>query len=281
MTATETGIYSELIAAAAFIAEGRQVAMPPVNQAGWDLLVHRSGCEWDRVQVKTARMDTVLSAPSCQMRRTYTSDDVDVIVLVFPPTGTIWKYPISEVSGVDSIKATNEFLWVGTHDACGERMAMPVLSPPIPLDQERQKRGASFKLTLRMAMPSSRPENVTEETWEMLCEWISGHGYLTIGKRRGIHGSSVRERIVGAAKKILGRGPAQPRSPKKVEAKRTMPVMRPDYITEQNWDVLGKWVDGHGYGAIGRQYGVSGSAIKERIKRTLHAIESHMAHVNS
>jgi len=91
-----SGKYSELMATAAFIADGRQVALPYGNQKDWDLLVQETGREWLRVQVKTAALISQGGAAVVNMHRTYSVDDVDLLVAVYPPTGTMWKIPIGE-----------------------------------------------------------------------------------------------------------------------------------------------------------------------------------------
>jgi hypothetical protein len=55
-----SGRYSELIATAAFVAEGKQVALPYGNQEDWDLLVQEAGREWLRVQSLDCRNPLML-----------------------------------------------------------------------------------------------------------------------------------------------------------------------------------------------------------------------------
>jgi hypothetical protein len=215
--------------------------------------------------VKTAALASKGSAPSVNMRRQYGPDEIDLLVCVFPPTGTIWRIPVRASLG-PVVNLSDEFLWVGKDGR--EPAPMPILGPVIPIDNERLRRGTTFKVQVRDAMPSHKPDGVTDANWDMLRRWVVGKTHSTIGKEYGIDKTSVRDRIWRTAMVVLGRKSPNPCIVLRAEALRRMPAERPENIPARNWDILSKWVAGNGYGTVGKQYGISGPAIRECVLRT-------------
>lgn len=184
------GKYTELVAIAACVGDGLEVAVPYGNQRGWDFLVE-SGRNWLRVQVKTARSGE--SCPYVQLNRMgngkrskgklsgvgYTAADVDEIMAVLPETGSVWRVPIAQASGKGLIRLTEAYLWKGQQ--------------PVVYGKVNEKRSRVLQL-----LPEAKPTALTVDNWEILLGYAAGKSQRQIAKGLGVTEQAIHERLARA-----------------------------------------------------------------------------------
>ena len=207
------GAYSELLVAAAFIADGFDVGLPFGNQAGWDLVVRGPESVWITVQVKTvsplegrayprislSRAGRKGKQRNGELRGRYTERDADLIVAVHPETGTLWKVPACEFSGRGGIRLVQDFIWRGNIS----EESFPLGKPPRAISViaraaiEKQSRSLfEERAAVRNLLPAERPEWASSKSWALTKGWCEGAGYKSLGAGVGICGPAARERVV-------------------------------------------------------------------------------------
>ena len=259
LMASDRGRFAELFSAAAFAADGVQLAFPlSISQVGWDYLILMDG-EWKRVQVKTATIrDT--GAPRLVFDRPVTLDEADLVVAVFPASGTLWKFPAEEVLGKKTFTLSDKWIWIGAKQ---EEFHM---GPPVVF--QRRSCTPSLKNRLSAVIPQSRPDEIKPENWDMLQLWINGLGYDKIAGRYGLNYSTVVERIRRSAFRILGDTCDSRTVMGREEVKRLLPVERPPAIkTEEAWQLLVDWANGVSYAKLAMTRGVGYTAIQKKLRR--------------
>lgn len=191
------GKYSELLATAAFLAEGAQVAVPYGNQKDWDLLVQRDAATWLRVQVKTARRSggqTIVKLCN-KSGRCYSPDDVDLLVAVLPETGDIWRMRIEEIAGKKTIGLASKQLWISGSGG----------SPRLK-EGERAKGFLTKELRGRIApwVAEAAPSGADLTNWDMVKLWSSGTKCHRIGEVFGFTIEATRDRITRTIRRHFG-----------------------------------------------------------------------------
>lgn len=202
------GAYSELIAAAAFVASGAEVAYPMCSNPGWDLVVKEFGGTWVTVQVRTIGKRAGKQTPYMGLR-VKTKDgsqrpNVDVFVAVCPQTGTIWKVPFAEAPGGHAMRLEEKHLWRGSI----KRSATPLESPEemVIVDQrisacrqraeaQRDRLRLEREDVLRKMNEGLRPATVSEEAWEATLRWAKGEGFKSLGRSLGLSPAGVRVKV--------------------------------------------------------------------------------------
>lgn len=127
MNKSQKGDYCELLVLARLVKEGRLVALPFGNQAGWDLLVYNPDSGWERWQIKTARqraesgktvyVDFIRTRDRNNGRggagaKGYKESEFDWLIAVLPDTGQMWQLPISECANRRCRTfSVEEFVW--------------------------------------------------------------------------------------------------------------------------------------------------------------------------
>ena len=119
------GDYCELLVLARLVREGYDITIPYGQQTGWDLLVSVNG-KWEKWQVKTARrrkphhktvavrlLSVRIIDGGKRINKTYKEGDFDVLVVVDPDLGWMWKVPIERVLGKSTINLmpNSEYRW--------------------------------------------------------------------------------------------------------------------------------------------------------------------------
>ncbi len=193
------GDYSEMTAAAAFIVAGYEVAFPFGNQYRWDMVVRESlDAEWQAVQVKTVPRLRGGENPTLHVHRQdkakspYTEKDVQLLVAVHPESGTLWKVPVAYFSGTTKIKLPDEYLWRGRIER--DRPVLSIKRVRVSLEGVHSKQSEQ-RSAIRLGLPTTKPEWISEATWGMTVRWCNGEGYKFIGKSYGLTQSRIRERI--------------------------------------------------------------------------------------
>jgi hypothetical protein len=209
------GRYCEILAAAAFISKGIDIAVPWGNSKGWDLLADDDG--WKRVQVKAARPGKTSGVwvnvakhgnrnkNGERQRMRYTKNDIDLFVIVLPESGEMWKIPVDHPDLPETLtigKANlDQFLWIKGVD-------QRELSAPVAIDTVYNKRDSRLRRIFRGLDLDKDviPNGVSESTWKMLWMCLDGHTYKAIGEASGgLDSSSVRERLTRALAHIKGK----------------------------------------------------------------------------
>lgn len=199
------GTCSELMAAAAFSAEGCDVAFPISNARGWDMVVRLPSGEWKSVQVKTGPLHRRKEFPTIQIARGgrakrpvgsstrlgYDPDVVDYLVVVDITSEIIWKIPMIEVAGMKRVRLDEKYLWQGLV----EYVDCFKYKPRKPYVVQCRESQAEQRASIRQQLPHIQPEGMSDKTWRAILGWCDGLGYKTISKEFGVSISSVRERI--------------------------------------------------------------------------------------
>lgn len=207
------GDYSELIVAAAFMAEGVEVAFPFGNQHRWDMVIRRPNRGgWKTVQVKTiprlsdGKSPIVSTTMQDKDKSPYTASDVDILIAVHPETGTLWMLTSDVFDGKRSIMLRDEDIWRGAV-LRGSTPLAPITPIRIARKGVTAQRMADMKRVyvrkledqrapVRAQLPVDRPEWCSVGNWEITKRWCSGDGYKGIGLEYAISPSAVRERII-------------------------------------------------------------------------------------
>ncbi len=222
------GKYSEMLAAAAFIAEGTQIALPYGNQAKWDMLIlPRGETAWKSVQVKTVPVlndcsPYVVCYSHGRHKLPYVAGDVDLLVAVHPETGTMWIVPSDSFIGRNNVRLKDSYIWCGSVN----RASLNVIRKPSDRTALFEKRSQA-RSELRSRLPDRKPTWASDDTWAMVTSWCSGAGYEAISGRYGISGVSVKERVARALHHIgLVMLPARYKSNKSIRRGRSVHLRR-------------------------------------------------------
>jgi len=207
------GDYCEMVAAAAFIAGGAQLAKAWGTSPDWDFLVKEDGEQWRSVQVKTVgRLNGHGDSPYVDLTRTagagcYQVGDVDMVVGVYPETGAMWKVMPEAFAGARLLRLDDEWLWVGNVD----RRSLP-MSNVLALKIERKSRAGCISAVreklqeerrgLWLGDLSERPDSVSAGTWDVFVMWMGGHGYKSIADKHGLTAPGVRDRMVRLCRRL-------------------------------------------------------------------------------
>lgn len=213
----DIGDYCELIVGAAFIAERADVAFPFGNQYKWDIVVREKGSrEWLTVQVKTlSRLtggeDTIVDVHMQDRKKSaYTKEDIDLLTVVHPETGTMWKVPIEEFSGKKRLHLADRFIWHGnvTRDRaplCERKHALNVGRNKDRL-KDVHEAAAIDRSPIRNSLPINKPDDMGDHAWEMVNRWCRGEGYKAIGSTYGISHCAVRDRLIRSLRRLGAKG---------------------------------------------------------------------------
>lgn len=189
ITRGSLGCYSELIAAAAFCAEGWEVALPMSRtQKGWDLVVRRAGSSWVTVQVKT--VGTAVSARVNMTKNEYAEGSFDLLVAIHPETGTLWRENAVDVIGKENFELNEDNLWRGVIQ-CSQLPATEVIKP---YSTVRREKLSNQRIQVREKLPRERPEWMKEKTWDSVVMWCNGATYKEISESIGASGPGAWER---------------------------------------------------------------------------------------
>lgn len=207
------GDYCELLSASAFIAAGYEVAFPYGNQYGWDFLVSEamSGV-WFRVQVKTCKALENGDNPAAHIYRgdknksNYTEKDMDILVVVHPETGTMWKVPIREFAGTRRVELRDEFVWSGnvvrqSSPLSGEKKDLVIarLQRTLEVTHVRQ---AEERASIKASLPVEQPDCIAKDTWDMVTRWCDGQGYKKISNDYKTTHAAIRQRIIRGLRRL-------------------------------------------------------------------------------
>lgn len=201
LTTEKVGRYSELIATAAFVVDGAEVALPYGNQPCWDLVVRYPGGAWTTVQVKTASRERQCGYPVIGTSRggrtkgRYRIEDMDLAVIVHPETGSLWKIPSEVFCNRTTIILNEEYLWRGSIEITATPFAEGPKAIMVPRRNSRVHL-ANARSEIRARVPDVKPTWVSESSWEVTKRWCGGDGYKVIAKDMGVTQCAIRERIL-------------------------------------------------------------------------------------
>ena len=165
-----------------------------------------------RVQVKTSKDLKNGDNPAVHIyrgdknRTSYTESDLDLLVVVHPETGTMWRVPIYEFSGARRVVLQDRHVWQGNvvrqTTPLAERktdLVIKRLERRLEVTHERQ---AVERAAVRASLPVTQPAHISKETWDMVTRWSLGEGYKRISKDYETSQASIRQRIIRGLKRL-------------------------------------------------------------------------------
>lgn len=183
-TNNQMGRVSELMAMSTFAAECADVAIPVGISTTWDFLVCLDK-EWKRVQVKTAKPLNSKDRAYCTLRRhkhnresRYTQDSFDILVVVVPETGDMWKVSIAELDFTkDGLALHADYRWkVGHRTLPTQGVDVYVESSLSHLAPTVFTSSNSYNIirnALKNSLPQmTKPVELSESNWELLCKHV-------------------------------------------------------------------------------------------------------------
>lgn len=191
------GNASEALALAAFQMDGIPVALPFGCPERWDLVAKLDG-RWQAVQVKTAHHGQtsgfLWNARTTKDSTSYTSDEIDLFVIVYPETGRMWKILIADADGKSSVPLTDEYLWKpGNITEC----AAPHPDPAITIPYRPHKIRKSYLRVLLEGHDLSGPcpESCRSPWWEAARLHVAGVGLWRMAREFKRDASTIEEWI--------------------------------------------------------------------------------------
>lgn len=209
LSRSQLGRATELLAAAAFAFEGREVLFPQAcTTKGWDLLV-RIDEVWKTVQVKTARYFMTGVARSVVLPKTVArlrESQPEIVVLVCPEYGALWKGDMSHV--LDRyVKMEASQLWV--------KGWIPDIQATYASEEDYRKyRGRNYAYYCPVSMNRNKALELVEffkrepdvglrtGVWQEVVEYSQGLTWEQLAVKRGITAESTKERILRALTRL-------------------------------------------------------------------------------
>lgn len=294
------GTYSEMIAAAAFIASGCEVAFPISNAKAWDLVVRWPEGQWQSVQVKTAHLKKDGKYPAVSLKKQkegMVSVGVDLLIAVDPTTGILWKIPVGDRGCRWGTKLGKEYLWRGAI----EPEALPMSPEGKPMMVAGGLTPAEERARIAASLPTERPEWASIETWGMVMRWAGGETCDVISKSAGSSSVAVYERIMRVfwrlglvdppaayVRKTRGAPKGYKWGERMLEARtgrreklaqeramyrEKLPQDKPASMLQATWEAVVRWCNGEGYKVIAGSQGTGIASAKDRIQRAIGSLK--------
>jgi hypothetical protein len=194
-TTIRLGNTSEALVLTAFQFDGVPVALPFGCHERWDLVAKIEG-RWKAVQVKTAHHNQTSgfawSAKTNQGSESYTAEEIDLFVVVYPETGRMWRIPIADACGKITVSLDDKYLWkAGSVDDC--EYPHPEPANAIPYRPYKIRKSYLRVLLEGHDLTGECPQGIKPEAWAAAGLHVKGMGLWKIARHYRRDAATIAE----------------------------------------------------------------------------------------